>query len=127
MPLALRFNDGVLRSPKLERHMLGGMREVLVRREQGQFMAPAQLNQQRVDRADLYTRASTGISDLRRSNVVLPVRVDEWQCLEPLDDGRRCAWSVEPLKKFLKNKPSSYDRIRASQCFHENANLWPVR
>ena len=112
MPLALRFNDGLdgdLQAPQLEWHMLSGVGEVLVRREQCKLVPPAELDQQRVDRSYLYTCASTGVTDLCRSNVVLPVWVNEWERSEPLDDGFRCAWPVEPLEKFLKYKPGGYD------------------
>ena len=61
-------------TPDAQRAMARGEREVSIRRQQSQFVAYAQLAQQRVDRPDLNPSPPANVANIRGINVVLPIR-----------------------------------------------------
>jgi hypothetical protein len=90
-------------------------REVMVRRQQQQVMANAELGEQCVDRADLYARTSAPIAQVRRANVVVAIRDNERQCGELCDDVPGRAQPAEALQKFLHDESGGYDCLGAAK------------
>lgn len=89
--------------------------EIVVGREQRQFMADAKLREKGVDRAELHPHAPTTVAQVRGVNVVLPVRNEERQGREPLDDVSPCARASEPLQEFLQDQPRGHHYFAALQ------------
>ncbi len=99
------------------------MKKVLVRRQQGQFVPPTQLNQERVDSADLNSSSSTGVSNLRSGYVILTIGLDQGEGTEPVDDRACGLGSRESLQQFLKNEPCRHDGVGAKKCLLQCADL----
>jgi hypothetical protein len=85
--------------------------EVLVGREHQEFMSQAKPCQQRVDSAELQALSATGIAQLGRLDVIVPVRHDARQSREPVDDLAPRLRSGEALQQFLQHEASGYQRI----------------
>ena len=102
--------------------MLRGEREVSVRRQQGQFVAYAQLAQQRVDRPNLDAGPPANVANFRGIDVVLPVRHQERQGRESPHDVLAGTRAGKALQQFLQHQASGDNRIaavdRGSMCKH---------
>lgn len=78
-------------------------------------MANAELGEQCVDRADLYSRTSAPIAQVRRANMVVAIRDNECQCGEPCDKVPESARPAEALQKFLQHESGGYDCLGAAK------------
>ena len=79
--MALRLNDrlgGDLRPPEFERHMLSGVHEVVVRREQGQFVPSAKLDEKGIDRSDLHTSSTARVAYFGSRDVIVSIGGNDW-------------------------------------------------
>ena len=85
-------------SPHAQRAVRGGPDKVVVGREQRQFVTNAELRKQGVDGANLHTGATAAIAQFRGVDVILPVRSQERQGREPIDDILTRARASEPLQ-----------------------------
>ena len=100
-PLSSEGLGGELRPPETERHMRCSVSKVLISGQQSQLMPPTQLNQKSINGADLDTCPSACVSNLGRCNVVLSIRLNQWQRPELFDDGGCGLGSAEALQEFL--------------------------
>ena len=87
-------------------------------------MAATELDQQRVNGADLDSATATGAPDLSSFNVVLAVRHQESQCRKPLYKLISRLGSSEPLKKFLQYKAGREHLICAKERVAQCRYLW---
>ena len=72
-------------------------------------MPDAKLGEQGVDGADLHAGATAAIAQIRGVDVILPVRCDERQRREPLDDVFARTRAGESLQQFLQDQSRSHD------------------
>jgi hypothetical protein len=76
--------------------------DIVVRGQQNQIVAAAELDQQRVDGSDLDATPATGVSDLGGFYVVLAIRRQEGQGRKPLCELIPRLGSGETLKQLLE-------------------------
>lgn len=86
-------------------------------------MPDAELREQRIDRSQLHTRAPAGVAQERGVDVVLPIRCDEWQFSESIDDVAAGAGPGEALQQFLEDKAGRHHDVATLQCFLEFDDL----
>gem|GEM_PF-4254948 len=91
-------------SPHAQWAVRGGSDKVVVGRQQRQSVTDAELREQSVDGADLHTGATAAITQFRGVNMILPVRGEERQGREPVDDVFTRTRTCEPLQQFLQNQ-----------------------
>jgi hypothetical protein len=77
--------------------MLGRISEVVVCGEQGQLVPSTELNQECVDRSELYTGPAAGVAYFGGCNVVCSVWRDDWQGPKAFNNRRCGARSIEAL------------------------------
>ncbi len=104
--------------------MLGRVREVLVCGEQDQIVPDGKLRKQRIDGADLHTRLPTRSSQRRSADMIIPIRLEQRQCGEALDDLSLRFGSREALQQLLKHEPGGYYDVRSEQSFFELLHFW---
>ena len=95
--------------------MLCRVREILIARQQSQFIAYAQLRDQCVHRAKLYASPAAFIAQPGCRNVIVPVRLYEGEGAEARDYFRSCFWAAESLQEFLENQAGCDNDFRAGQ------------
>ena len=100
-------------SPHLQRAVRGGPDKVVIGRQQRQFVTNAELREQGVDGADLHTRATAAIAQFRGVDVILPVRSEERQGREPVDEVFARTRAGKPLQQFLQDEPRGHDGFAA--------------
>lgn len=83
--------------------MGGGQDKIIVGREQREFVSDAELREQSVDRPDLHACATAAISQRRGIDVILPVRHEERQCRESINDVPACARPCKSLQQLLQD------------------------
>ena len=76
-------------------------------------MPDAELREKGVDCANLHAGATAVIAQFRGIDVILPVRSEERQGLEPVDDVFARAGSGESLQQLLQNHPCGDDEFAA--------------
>lgn len=91
------------------------MREVLVRREQRQAVAHAQLSEQRVDGADLHTGTAASIAQACRTDVVVAFGLQQRESGKALDDLGLGFRTGKALQELLENESCRDDEFRAEQ------------
>ena len=70
--------------------MFSCMMKVLVGREQGQFVMDAELNEQSINGAQLYARATASVVDLSSSDVIMSIRPNKGQGFKVSDNRVSC-------------------------------------
>jgi len=78
--------------------VFGCVPEVLVCCKQRQIVPDGQLRKQCINGADLNTRSATGVSQSRRTDVIVSIRLEQRQSGKPLDDLSLCFGSREALQ-----------------------------
>lgn len=91
------------------------MREVFVRREQGQAVANAELGEQGVDGAELNTRLAADVAQARRLDVVLSIGLNQRQGCEALDDPGPIPGARESLQELLQDQARGDDHLGTEQ------------
>jgi hypothetical protein len=86
-----------------------GQHEIVVGRQQGERMADTELRQNGVDGTYLQTGPATAVSQFRRIDVILPVRGQERQGCEPVDNVFARARTGKSLQQFLQNESGGQD------------------
>ena len=89
--------------------MPGDIAKVSVCRQHRKVVAETELRQQRIDGADLNAAAPAGVSQLGRLDMVAPVRNQQRQRGEAIEDLRAVPRSREALQKLLKNEPGGHE------------------
>lgn len=84
-------------------------------------MAAGQLDEQRIDRADLHAAAPACVADLRSLDVIVEIRVDEVERRQAFDEAVPIPGAREPLQEFLDDDAGRHHRMgaqqRLPQCF----------
>lgn len=109
--------------PQLERRNPGRSDEVMIGRQQGQLVADAELREQRVNRSDLQSAPPAGIAQLRCRDMIVPVRSEERERREALDDQPASLGSGKALEQFLQHQAGRDDRITALERVDEGRDL----
>lgn len=86
-------------------------------------MPYTKLRKKGVDRAHLNAGATTAVAQLCSVDVILPVRAEEWQGGESLDDVPARSRSGEPLKQLLQNEPRGHDNLLTLEGVAQRAHL----
>ena len=110
--------------PKAKRAVLGCRLEVFVRTQKCEFVAQAELGNDRVDGPDLNTGSAACVSQVCRGNVIFPNGLDQGQRGETLDDLCACLRAREPLKQFLQDQPCRHYDVCAKQRLLQVLNFW---
>jgi len=110
-PRAARTRNDLLAVllPHAQRAVRCSSREIVVGRQQRQFVTNAELREQRVDGANLHAGAAATIAQFCGIDVILPIRSQKREGREPVDEVFARAWSGEPLQQFLQHQPGGYD------------------
>lgn len=87
-------------------------------------MTETELGEQGVDGANLHTRAPAAIAQFRGVDVILPVRSQQRQGREPLDDVFACTRAGESLQQFLQDQPRGHDGFAAFKGVAQRVYLW---
>ncbi len=103
------------RGPKFEFDMLCRKLKILVRGQEDQVMTTAQLDEQRINRSNLYPVPTTGVPDPGGLDVIVPVRLQESKGGKPLDKLIARFRPSETLKQFLQHEPRDEHLVRALQ------------
>ena len=96
-------------SPHSSRAVRGDSGKVVVGCQQHELVPDAKLSEQGVDGADLHAGPTAAIAQIRGVDVILPVRCDERQRREPLDDVFARTRAGESLQQFLQDQSRSHD------------------
>jgi hypothetical protein len=99
------------------------MLEVLVRRQQHEIVPSTKLNEQGIDRADLDTVSATGVTNLGCLDVIFPIRLEECDGAEALDELGACLRPREALQKFLQDETGGEDLIGAEKRASQDGHL----
>jgi hypothetical protein len=83
--------------------------KVPIGRQHREVVAEAELRQQRVDRADLNAAASAFVSQSGCVHMVEPVRNEQRQLSEPIEDLLAIPRSGEALQNFLQNQSGGHE------------------
>ena len=103
--------------------MSGDSREVIVRRKKRQVMPNAELRQDRIDGANLDSRAATAIAKLGGLDMVLAVWRKQRQGAEALDDLTAVARPGKALEQLLQHQASGDHRVAAFESAPQGADL----
>jgi hypothetical protein len=109
--------------PDLETAMLRGVLEVLVSAQQNESVPDTELCDERVDSANLHTRSAALVPEVRCSNVVFAVWLNQCERREPLDNLFACLGAREALQDFLQDEACGYDCICSGQSILERLDL----
>ena len=104
--------------------MRGNAPEVFIGRQHCELVMDAELCEQRVDGTDLHTGPTTAVAQLRGSDVIFPVRAEERQSPEPVNDVLTRAGSGKTLQQFLQDQPRGHDRFAAFESAAQRIDLW---
>lgn len=107
--------------------MPGNASEVVVRRQQQQFMANAELRKQSIDRADLHTLPPTSITKRRCRDVIFALGHQERKCGESVDNLLLRFGPGKPLKQLLEDQPGSDYSFTCLEGPQQNPNNCSVR
>ena len=91
--------------------MPGDIVKVSVGRQHSEAVAQTELRQERVDGADLNAAAPAFVSQFGCVHVVSPVRNQERQRREPIEDLHTVPRSGEALQKLLQNKTGGHELL----------------
>ncbi len=86
-------------------------------------MSNAQPGKQRIDGADLDARSATGVPEFSGGDVVIAIRLQQWQRSESLDELCAGLGPREPLEQFLQNQPRRDDHVGPHEHIFEDLNL----
>lgn len=100
--------------------------EIGVGREQLQFVANAELGEDRVDGSYLDSPPPAAIANLRGFKVVVTVGRDERKSGEPGDDRLLCARPMEPLENLLVDESRRNNEFTVRQRSCQGAHLEEV-
>ena len=103
--------------------MLGDFAKVSVCRQHRKVVAQTELREQRVDGADLNAASPAGVSQLGRLDMVAPVRNQQRQCGEAIEDLRAIPRSGEALQKLLKDEPGRHEFLARFYCTDQLASF----
>ncbi len=103
--------------------MPGRMREVLVGRQQSQFVTDAELGDQGIHGAQLNTRSPALVSEIGRPDVIIPIRLYECKGTETFDDRGDRLGAREPLKQFLQNNSGCHHHVSACKSLYKDPNF----
>lgn len=116
---ALDTRKGASRSwcatPEAQRSVSRHVLEIPICTEHREVVPQAELCQESVDRTDLHAMPPAGRAQIRRGDVVVPVRHEQRQRREPLEDRVARLRSLEPLQDLLQNQAGRADRLAAPQ------------
>jgi hypothetical protein len=76
-----------------------------------------------VDRSHLHTISPTRISQLGGIDVVSPIRYDQGESGEPIDNGLSSLWVRESLKKLLEDQACGENRFAGLKGLFKPTNL----
>ena len=110
-------------TPHAQRAMPRGQKEVVIGSEHRQLMTDAELREHRVNRTNLQASATAAISQLRSTDMILPVRGQKRQGREPIDDVFARPWAGESLQQFLQNQSRGYDGVAAFKGMSQGAHF----
>ena len=99
------------------------MDKVLISAQQGQLVPDADLRNDGVNRADLDSRLPTAVPQVRRSNMILAIRLYQRKRREAGDDLGPGLRGNEALKQFLEYHSSGHDDIRSGKRILQSRNL----
>lgn len=117
------FWAGSARLPEAKRYVARRVLEVAVGRQQIKIVAPAELDQKRVDRADLRARASADVADFGRLDVVVAVGQRARQDGESVEQALPVARAAQALQQLLDDHAGRDDEIGAGQRFAQKGNM----
>jgi hypothetical protein len=109
--------------PHLEWAVLRREQEVIVGGEQRELVPNAELGQQGVDGANLYTGPATDVSNLCGSNVVLAIWLKHRKRFKGLDDLGACRGPGKALEEFLQDEPGSDDKLVSEKRLLQSLHL----
>lgn len=112
--------------PAFEWLVLGDPRESGVRREQAQFVADAELGEDRVDGGYLDAALAGAVAKLGRLVMVVPIGAQEGEGREARHDRPLIAGPVEALKQLLVDEPCGRDQLSLRERALEGAHLGRV-
>jgi len=111
------------RRPKPECDVFGRSHEIAIRGQQRQIVPATELNEQRINRADLHSATTARISHLCRLDVILPVRLQERNRHEPFHELVTGFRARETLQQLLHDEARCEDVIRADERGAQRRNL----
>lgn len=111
------------RCPQPEFDVFRRCLKILVRRQQNQFMPATELDEQGIHGSDLDATTATGVANLGRFDMVLPVWLQERERGESFDNLDARLRPRETLQQFLENEPGREHLIRAEQRVPKCGNL----
>ena len=85
--------------------MSGDMPKITIGRKHRQLASDAKLGKQRVHSADLHAVSPAAVAQLSRLDMVAPVRNQQRQRSEAIEDARSVPWTGKPLQQFLQHQP----------------------
>lgn len=103
------------------------MLKVCIRGQHCQLVLDTELRKQGINRANLYTVASTEVSQFSGFDVILSARHKEWQRGESLQNRISRRWSSKPLKQLLKNQTGGDNLFSSDQRLSKRIELRTVR
>ena len=106
--------------------MLCDAPEIGVGREELQFVANAELREDRIDGSDLDSAPPRAIPNLRGFKVVVTVGGDKRKSSEPGDDCLLCARPMEALENLLVDESRRNDEFTIRQRSLQGAHLEEV-
>lgn len=86
------------------------MLEIVVRAQHDEFIAYAELCEERINRPDLKATAATIVAKVCRSGVIFALGHDQRQRCESLENLFSSLGAIEPLQDFLKDQSCRKDR-----------------
>jgi len=86
-------------------------------------MANAQFGKEDIDCPDVHAAPSAAISQVRRSNVIVAIRNQEWYGRKPVQNLVAGFRTREALQKLLNDEAGRKDGLAALDCADEKADL----
>ena len=112
-------------APKLKRRLLCHVAEIEVGRQHNQFVANADLGEQRVDGSSLNAVAATLVAQRGCVNVVVTHGRNHGERLKPFDDPRLVSRPPKALQQLLQNDSGRVNRFATTERLPQALHLGP--
>ena len=111
------------RRPDPQLAMTRGVGEVLIRGEERQLVADAELGKKGVDCSDLHSALATVCTECGGVHVILSIGMHQRQRGKTINNLPACLGTGKPLKQFLENEACRHDSLSTEQSLLEVPNL----
>jgi hypothetical protein len=103
--------------------MTGNASEVLVGRQHCEIVAHAQLCQEGVDGSDLHAIPAAAIAQVRRPDVIIAIRRQQWDGRKSVKNLSAALWARKALQQLLKHQAGSQDRLAVFDCADQHTDF----